>query len=540
MLRRAPRGTSFDPFFPRTFRSSHPPRPYSLLIPSRRTCSNCIIKGVLANYRRLFAVPHVLSLLTWSLAARFYTPGLMIAVTFLVQGWTGSYTLAGLVAGAFTLGMALVGPLRGRMADRGNSDRLVLVCGVVFTVGLTALALLPASLWWVSIPLALGTGLFGTPANQIVRALWPRLTKGSERQAIYAAEATTQELLFVFSPILTAGVVALAGPRWALLLLGVLGLMGAVGFALSLRRAGVTGPAAPDPVAAPSGDATGSEGAPGEGEGGSGSCERQRRSLLFYPALCLVFAMCMMIVSGVVGMDLVIVAWANELNAPHYVMVLASIWALGSLVGGAVAGSLKGTPRVPLRAFGAALGLAVLVPFLPPVSHLPTPLLITPLLFVSGLALAPTLAAVMGRLGDTAPAHRRAEAFGWMATAMSTGAAVAGPLTGALVDTNGIAGGALGAVGLVLLAAVLSLFLPRTDEPTGTGSDTGPFATAADALPAGGGTALGAAGAALDASAADPAPISPANRPEPGAPTAGPAPTGPTATAESPHRPSDR
>ncbi|GAA1099621.1 MFS transporter [Nocardiopsis metallicus] len=494
---------------------------------------------MLANYRRLFAVPHVLSLLTWSLAARFYTPGLMIAVTFLVQGWTGSYTLAGLVAGAFTLGMALVGPLRGRMADRGNSDRLVLVCGVVFTVGLTALALLPASLWWVSIPLALGTGLFGTPANQIVRALWPRLTTGSERQAIYAAEATTQELLFVFSPILTAGVVALAGPRWALLLLGALGLMGAVGFALSLRRAGVTGPAAPDPGAAPSRGAT-TSGEGDEGDEGSGHSGRPRRSLLFHPALCLVFAMCMMIVSGVVGMDLVIVAWANELNAPHYVMVLASVWALGSLVGGAVAGSLKGTPRVALRAFGAALGIAVLVPFLPPVSHLPTPLLITPLLFVSGLALAPTLAAVMGRLGDTAPAHRRAEAFGWMATAMSTGAAVAGPLTGALVDTNGIAGGALGAAGLVLMAAVLSLFLPRTNEPAGAGSGTGPSAAAADTVPAVENTALRTAGAALEATPTGPAPVSPPNRPEPGAPTAGHAPAGPTTTAESPHRPSDR
>ncbi|WP_017584738.1 MFS transporter [Nocardiopsis ganjiahuensis] len=449
---------------------------------------------MLANYRRLFAVPHVLSLLTWSLAARFYTPGLMIAVTFLVQGWTGSYTLAGLVAGAFTLGMAMVGPLRGRMADRGNSDRLVLVCGAVFTIGLTTLALLPASLWWLSIPLALGTGLFGTPANQIVRALWPRLTTGAERQAIYAAEATTQELLFVFSPILTAGVVALAGPRWALLLLGVLGLMGAVGFALSLRRAGVTGPAETESASARSGEAGGRSSEPSS---------RPGRSLLFHPALCLLFVMCMAIVSGVVGMDLVIVAWANELNSPQYVMVLASVWALGSLVGGAVAGALKGAPRLSLRAFGAAAGIAVLIPFLPPVNHLPTPLLITPLLFVSGLALAPTLAAVMGRLGDAAPAHRRAEAFGWMATAMSTGAAVAGPLTGALVDTQGIAGGALGATVLVLVAAVLSLFLPGSV-------------------------------------AATTAPVSPPSLREPGAPTAGPAPAGPTGTAGSPRPPADR
>ncbi|WP_394329357.1 MFS transporter [Nocardiopsis sp. CNR-923] len=138
--------------------------------------------------------------------------------------------------------MAAVGPLRGRMADRGGSDRLVLVCGAVFSAGLLALALLPGSLWWLAVPLALAVGVFGSPANQIVRALWPRLTFGAERNAIYAAEATTQELLFVFSPVLTAGVVAFAGPRWALGLLSVLALAGAVGFAHSLRRAGVTGP----------------------------------------------------------------------------------------------------------------------------------------------------------------------------------------------------------------------------------------------------------------------------------------------------------
>lgn len=397
---------------------------------------------VLANYRRLFSVPHVLSLLAWSLIARFYTPGLMIAVTFLVVGWTGSYSLAGLVAGAFTLGMALVGPLRGRMADRGGTDRLVLVCGLVFSVGLLGLLLLPASLWWLSIPLALGTGLFNTPASQVVRALWPRLTRGPERQAIYATEATAQELLFVFSPVLTAGVVAFAGARWALVMLSVLALSGAFGFAFALRRAGVTGPA---PVE--------------DGEHGDDTTPGRERSLLRRPALVTMFLMCLLMVSGIMGVDLVIVAWANELNAPQYVMVLASVWALGSLVGGAIAGGLRGRPHLVRRCFASVLGVAVLAPFVPPITHLPTPLLITPLLFLSGMTLAPTLAAVMGRLGDLAPTRRRAEAFGWMATAMSTGGAVAGPLAGALVDLHGIAGGVLGSTVLVLLAALLSLFV---------------------------------------------------------------------------------
>ncbi|MDE3721490.1 MFS transporter [Nocardiopsis sp. N85] len=405
---------------------------------------------MLANYRRLFAVPHVLSLLVWSLIARFHTPGLMIAVTFLVVDWTGSYSLAGLVAGAFTLGMALVGPLRGRMADKGGTDRLTLVCGAVFTVGLLALTVLPGSLWWVSIPLALGTGLFGTPANQIVRALWPRLTRGPERQAIYAAEATTQELLFVFSPILTAGVVAFAGPRWALAMLAVLSLAGTLGFALALRRAGVTGPAPLEAAAGP-------------------VPAGPRRSLLRDPALLVLFAMCMLMVSGIMGVDLVIVAWANELDAPYLVMVLASVWALGSLVGGAIAGGLRGRPRLVRRSLASAAGVAVLLPFVPPWAELPTPLWVTPLLFLSGLAIAPTLAATMGRLGDLAPAARRAEAFGWMSTALGVGGAIAGPLAGGLIDLMGIAGGVLGATVLVTVAALLSPFVPEAPaEPEET------------------------------------------------------------------------
>ncbi|GAB2512141.1 MFS transporter [Nocardiopsis aegyptia] len=409
----------------------------------------------MSNYRRLFAVPHVLSLLSWSLVARFYMPGQMIAVTFLVVEWTGSYTYAGVVAGAFTLGMALVGPLRGRMADRGGSDRLVLVCGAVFATGLVVLALFPASLWWLAVPLALATGLFGSPANQIVRALWPRLTRGPERQAIYAAEATTQELLFVFSPILTAGVVAYWGPRWSLLLLALLALAGSIGFALALRRAGVTGPAPAEPGTAPTAGASGTGSAPG-----------RRRSLVLHPVLGLLFAMCLLMIAGIIGTDLMIVAWANELDAPEYVMVLASVWALGSLVGGMVSGAVKGPPHLVRRCFATTLGLALVLPFLPPITHLPTPLLATPVLFLAGLAVAPTLAAVMGRIGDSAPSDRRAEAFGWLATAMGVGAAIAGPLAGGLIDGFGIAGGAAATVGALLVASVLSLFAVRRRADT--------------------------------------------------------------------------
>nr|WP_232524525.1 MFS transporter [Nocardiopsis gilva] len=396
---------------------------------------------MLQSYRRLFTLPHVSSLLVWSLASRLYMPGQPIAITFLVADWTGSYTKAGLILGLLILGTALVGPIRGRMADRGGADRMVLVCGIVYALGLSIIALLPARLWWAALPIALASGLFAPPANQIVRAMWPRLTTGRDLQAVYAAEATTQELLFVLGPMLAAGAVALANARAAVLLLAATALIGSLGFMAALRRAGVV-----DAVP--------------RTEGAAAPVPGPRRSLLRSGWLLLFLPMMLLIVVGLIGVDLVMVAWANELSSPGLAMVLAAVWAAGSLVGGLVAGALPGSPHLSRRFFGAALGVVFLVPFFPPLTHLPTPLLILPALFVSGLAIAPTLAAAMGRLSDIAPPDRRAEAFGWMTTAQTTGSATTAPVMGALMDWGGVAAGAAGAAVAVVLAAVISPFIP--------------------------------------------------------------------------------
>lgn len=124
-------------------------------------------------YRVLARTPHVVPLLLWSIAARMHFGGIPIAITFLVADWTGSYAWAGAVVGGLTLGTAVAGPLRGRMLDTGRADRVMVVSGVGYAVGLAAIAVLPAPLWWLSLPLALATGLFAPAANQLVRASWP-------------------------------------------------------------------------------------------------------------------------------------------------------------------------------------------------------------------------------------------------------------------------------------------------------------------------------------------------------------------------------
>ncbi len=394
---------------------------------------------MLSIYRHLFAVPHVAPLLCWSILSRLYLPGIPVSMTFLVTSWERSYAEAGLVVGAFTVGVGLISPLRGRMADRGDTDRLMLVCGIAVAVGFLVVTVLPAHLWWLAIPVTLVSGLFAPPANQVVRGLWPRIVTGRDRQAVYGVEATLQELLYIVGPTLTAGAVAVANPRVALVMVAASALAGSVGLAVTLRRAGLTSAAPEQPTGA----------AP-------------RTSLVRVTGLLPLFGVMLLVNGGVVAVDMGIVAWANELARPEYVMVLASVLALGSLAGGLIAVAMRGTPRLFRRAFACALGVAVLASLVPPVLQLPSPLLVAPALFLAGMAFAPTLAAAMDRISDVLPVERRAEGFGWLTTAMTTGAALGSPLVGALMDLGGIALGFGGAATMIAVAAVLALRVPAS------------------------------------------------------------------------------
>ncbi|MFD0491278.1 MFS transporter [Saccharopolyspora spinosporotrichia] len=180
-----------------------------------------------------------------------------------------------------------------------------------------------------------------------------------------------------------------------------------------------------------------------------------------------------LIVGGLVSVDLVLVGWSRERETPELAGVLAAVWAVGSLVGGLLMGGVTGRPRLWLRALLAALGLVALVPALPPVAEPASPWLVGLILFAGGTAIAPTLAAVNGRLAEIAPDERRSEAFGWFSTATTAGVAVASPVAGSMLDTAGPAAAAAAAgaaallsVSLVARHSVRGSRIPRVAEET--------------------------------------------------------------------------
>nr|WP_228046619.1 MFS transporter [Saccharopolyspora sp. HNM0983] len=371
--------------------------------------------------------------MSFALLGRLHTPAVPLVVTFLVADWTGSYAISGLAVAATTLAHAVAGPLRGRAADRGSAPVLLLVTGAAYALGSLALVGLVVaadpSWWWVLVPLGLITGLCTPPVAQLGRAVWPRIARGRAVEAAYAVEATLQELLFVLAPLLAASAIALFGPVVAMLGCAVFSAAGPAAFAWALHRADV-GAGPERPVV------------------GTGSGLLRAGG---FPAL-LGFAA--LLVGGLTVVDLLIVGWARDRGAPALAGLLAAVWAMGSLVGGLLAGGLPGRPRLLRRAVLAALGVCALVPVLPPVADAPVSLA-GAVLFAGGAAIAPTLAAANGRVAELAPEHARSEAFGWFAAATTLGSGLAAPVAGALLDTSGPAGAAAVAAGALLIGVGL-------------------------------------------------------------------------------------
>lgn len=392
---------------------------------------------MLAPYRRIFATPHLPGLLALSLLARLYMTGMALALTFLVADWTGSYTVAGVVTAAEIIGVGIGGPLRGRAVDRRPAPRILILTAVGYLAGMGVLAMLPPGWWPLAPVLAFLAGLSAPPANQVARMLWSRLPDHRVREATYAANATFQELLFMVGPVLSATLVATISPRVAVAACGLLAVLGAVGFAAAVHRSGMPTTGTPAALGAP-----------------------RRRTVLRSPGLLPLLIMMLLLVSALTAGDMVLVAWARDRGSPGLAGVLGAVWAVGSLTGGLLIAGRAGQPRLMLRVGAAAIGLALLVPVLPPVLANPSPWLVGVVLVIGGTAIAPAIAASNSRLGALAPDDRRGEAFGWMTTASTAGGAMAAPIIGALLDHRGPSVAAGFAALLVVVAVALARLVP--------------------------------------------------------------------------------
>jgi MFS family permease len=176
--------------------------------------------GIGAQYRAFLATPHVPALLGTAVLARLPAGVSALALVLFLEARTGSFAVAGLVAGALTIGAAIGAPLQGRLVDARGARRVLLPLSLLHAAGLGALVYLGHAgagvLAMTLVAVVAGAAL--PPVSSVTRTLWPVLLGGDAGllNAAFALDSVLIELVFVVGPLLAAGIAVLADPAGAL------------------------------------------------------------------------------------------------------------------------------------------------------------------------------------------------------------------------------------------------------------------------------------------------------------------------------------
>ncbi len=410
--------------------------------------------GVAAYLRLLRHRPALLPLLA-AFVARLPISMAPLGIVLLVSDVRGSYGSAGLVTGAFALGTATGSPLWGRLLDRYGRRRVIAPTGVASGALIACLTLGIQSLPLAAVVgLAAAAGAVYPPVGPAMRASWRVLFDDvGSRRAGYALDAVSVESVFVGGPLLLSALLLL-GPRVPLTATAVLLVVGSLAFS----------------VVAPAGSGGVQARRPGGGP---------RRSVLRAAGLTPALAVAVAVAVGFGLLDTSIAATARDvLHDEGRVGVLFAAIAGGSVTGGLVYGTRHAGAREhgrlvgTLAVFSAGVGVVGVLTG----SGEPPLWALLPLLFVAGLAIAPSLIILANLVDRSAPAGRANEAQAWNATATTTGVAAGTAVAGQVLDTGGVGWSFAGAAGAVALAVgVAALAGRRWDrlDPDGTGSDPG-------------------------------------------------------------------
>ena len=372
----------------------------------------------LRQYAAVWRLPGAPTLLVAGVLGRLPIGMVPLALVLLVRGATGSYAAAGAASAAYGVAAALAGPLLGRFSDRVGPARVLLGTAVAYPV---AVAGVLGAVWthlptWGTAVAAALLGAVMPPLTAALRSVWTDLTDPAGanpalRAPALALETTVFEVVFVVGPLLVGGLVAIASPGAALAATAVVALAGTL--CVALGRATRAWRPHPDrahvrglgPAVAP--------GMP------------QLLSVVFGLAFSF----------GVAGVAIPAFAMARSgADGETAAGVLLGLWAVGSIAGGVWFGTRHFTASLPTQwgwTMGAvALNMAALV-------LAPTVTVMAVTLLIGGLTLAPALTVENALVARVAPPGTVNEAYTWVATISSAGAAGGAAIAGVLLDGRG-------------------------------------------------------------------------------------------------------
>jgi MFS family permease len=375
--------------------------------------------------------------------ARLTLAMIPLGILILVERERQAYAIAGLVSGAYAIGAAVGTPVWGRLMDRFGQVRVLLPTTVASAALLAGLAVATTA----GVPnaglvvLAVGVGLSYPAISPALRSSFRIvLPDPSARRVAFALDATSVELAFVCGPLLLSGLLLPGIALLPLLVTAALLAVGGVGYCATgvARRASARVQRA--------------------AAGHSGGAETGARSALAATGVLAVLAVMLILSIGFGQLDTSMAATADlALGATERVGILFAAIAGGSTLGGLAYGArvwpLSEGRAIPILLCLFGLLLTVLAVLLG--TGTANLFLLLPVLFLTGLTIAPTLIMQQSLLDQLAPAHRLNEAQAFLSASNTTGAAVGTAIAGVVIDVAGLSwsfGGA--ALGMVAAAGV--------------------------------------------------------------------------------------
>ncbi|MDX3754673.1 MFS transporter [Streptomyces sp. AK02-04a] len=381
-----------------------------------------------AGYLEILRARHAARLLAGTLTGRLPNATAAIAVVLFVRAEGGTYSLAGALAAVYGVGNAVGQPLLGRLVDLYGQPRVQLPAALVSALGMGVFAFSgtdPLPVAYLSMVVA---GLFTPPLEGGLRALWPSVLRREEQvHTAYAMDAVAQEVMFTVGPLLLTLCASLWSARAALLILNVVGVLGALSVVLS----------------------------PPSRAWRSAPREAHWLGALRSPGLLALLGAFLFVGIALGSITVAAVSYADDHGGDAVYGWLMAAVGLGALVGGTAYGARRwsGAPERRLRALVALLAVCYL-----PLVLMPGVVAMTALAALAGVFLAPCIACAFIIVDRHAPKGTVTEAFSWLVTTFTVGASVGTGLAGPVVEWGGAVWGfalpgVAGAAALVVLLA---------------------------------------------------------------------------------------
>ncbi|MGV4987221.1 MFS transporter [Streptomyces sp. NRAIS4] len=380
------------------------------------------------GYLEILRARHALRLLTGTLVGRLPNATAAIALVLFVRAEGGTYSLAGALAAVYGVANAVGQPVLGRLVDLHGQPRVQLPAAVLAALSMAVFAFFgtdPLPLAYAAVAAA---GLFTPPLEGGLRALWPSVLRREEQvHTAYAMDAIAQEIMFTVGPLLVTLCVSLWDERVALLVLSVLGVLGALSVVVS----------------------------PPSRAWRSAPREAHWLGALRSPGLLALLGAFLFVGMALGSITVASVSYADGHGGDAvYGWMMAGL-GLGALVGGTVYGARRwgGSPERRLRVLVALLAVCYL-----PLMLVPGAVAMVLLTVLSGVFLAPCIACAFIIVDRHAPSGTVTEAFSWLVTTFTVGASVGTGVAGPVVQAGGTVWGlavpgAAGAVSLLVLLA---------------------------------------------------------------------------------------